>query len=289
MEGAVMPRRLLQYALLAVLVATAVTVPAGAANREHQQMMADIRMLQEQVQQQQLQIAGLSDTLKTIIGKLDDQSGATRKAFADQKLLADNISADVRVVREKVDDNNLRIGSLGQEVEALRLAIPTTPPQPAVTPGEEPPGAQVPVAGQPPPAPAPAAGQLPPSPQRLFESAWSDYTAGVWGLAVEGFDQYVRTYPKSDRAGEAQYYIGKAQLQDGKFEEAVTAFNKVIADYPEDRIVPSAYFNRGVALESLGRIDQARETYDYIVKTYPADNSAVTLAKQRLERLAAKK
>ena len=46
----------------------------------------------------------------------------TRKAFADQKLLVDTISSDLRVVREKVDDTNVRISSLSQEVEALRLA-----------------------------------------------------------------------------------------------------------------------------------------------------------------------
>ena len=70
-------------------------LPAHAANREHQQLMADIRMLQEQSQQLQLVLASLADTLKTLNTKLDDQSSTSRKQFADQKLLIDNLSGDL--------------------------------------------------------------------------------------------------------------------------------------------------------------------------------------------------
>ena len=46
------------------------------------------------------------------------------KSFADQKLAVDQFGNDLRVVRERIDENNVRITSLSQEVEALRLAIP---------------------------------------------------------------------------------------------------------------------------------------------------------------------
>ena len=44
-------------------------------------------MLQEQQQQLQQMMGALADTLKTVTTKIDDQTGANRKAFADQKLL----------------------------------------------------------------------------------------------------------------------------------------------------------------------------------------------------------
>src|SRR5439155_20454751 len=105
---------------LAMMLAAA---PARAANKEHQQLAADIRMLQEQAQLLQNMLGSLSDTLKAVNTRLDDQSNAMRKAFADQKLLIDNLSSDLRVVREKVDDNNVRIASLTQELDALRQAV----------------------------------------------------------------------------------------------------------------------------------------------------------------------
>ena len=96
-------------------LAAALATPAAAANKEHQQLMADIRMLQEQSQQLQNLLGQLGEALKAVNTRLDDQANANRKAFADQKLIIDTLSSDLRVVREKVDDNNVRIGSLTQE------------------------------------------------------------------------------------------------------------------------------------------------------------------------------
>ena len=56
-----MRRITLSLMALALLVATA---PAGAANREHDQILADIRMLQEQNQRLQLALVTLAEALK---------------------------------------------------------------------------------------------------------------------------------------------------------------------------------------------------------------------------------
>ena len=65
---------------------------------------------------------------KTVTAKLDDQTGANRKAFADQKLQIDNVAEGVRVLREKADDTNVRLSSVSQELEAVRQAISSTHP-----------------------------------------------------------------------------------------------------------------------------------------------------------------
>src|SRR5262249_53773123 len=108
----------LAFSLMSVLAG-----PAFAANKEHQQLMADIRILQEQSQQLQNLIGSLAEALKAVNARLDDQTNANRKAFADQKLIIDALSSDLRIVREKVDDTNVRVGSVSQEVDALRQAI----------------------------------------------------------------------------------------------------------------------------------------------------------------------
>src|SRR5262245_59961688 len=104
---------------------------AAAANREHQQIVADIRMLQEQTQQMQASLGQLTDLMKTIATRLDDQQNVARKAFADQKLVIDGLTGDIRIVREKLDDTNVRLSSLSQEVESLRSS---PAPGPAFTP-----------------------------------------------------------------------------------------------------------------------------------------------------------
>jgi tol-pal system protein YbgF len=281
-------------AAIALVLATAGT--AAAQNRREMQMMADIRMLQEQTQQlqQQMQtaISTLTESLKAINTRLDDQTSTTRKAFADQKLTVDELSGSLRVIRERVDDTNVRIGSLSQEVEALRLAIPQYPP-PALTTGVDPNQPPAPAGGQPMPSavtpppgvPAPPMPMGPGmSPQRIWDTAWADYTAGQWDLCIGGFEQYMQSFPRSELAGDAQFYIGECNFSNGKFTEAVDAYNRVITNYPRAMKAPDALYKRGIALERLNQPDRARESYELVIKNYP-ESDAARLAKQNLARL----
>jgi tol-pal system protein YbgF len=273
--------------LVAAALVAAVT-PLGAANREHEQMMADIRMLQEQNQRLQLALTALNETLRALNTKLDDQGAATRKAFADQKLLIDGATGDLRVLREKLDETNVRLTSLSQDVDGLRDLVHQASQAPAAGPGTTdasgqpaaPTGA-VPGPTTPPPSGAAAIGT---TPRRLYETAYADYTAGQWSLAVQGFETYLKTFPKSDLADDAQYYIGEALTGDSKFREAVAAYERVISDYPQSDILPEAYYKVGSTYERLGQPDKARAAYEYAVKHY-GETQAGTLSKQRLDGL----
>lgn len=280
-------RRLLFSA--AVLAIAAGSSPASAQSRREMQMMADIRMLQEQNQQLQNAITQLGEVLKTINGRIDEQNNTNRKAFADQKLTVDQFGSDLRVVRERVDETNVRLTSLSQEVEGLRLAIPQYP-SPTMTPNGDlstpgVPGSTTPTDPSAPAVPpAPTNVQPGMSPQRMFQSAWGDYSLGQWALCVSGFDMYLKSYPRSDAAADAQFYIGECQFSDGKFTEAVEAYNRTITNYPKGERVPDSYYKRGLALERLGQPDRARESYEEVINTFPNSQQA-TLSKQRLDAL----
>jgi tol-pal system protein YbgF len=274
-------------AALSLLIAGA--SPAGAADKAHQQLMAEIRMLQEQQQQLQQLIGGLADTLKVVTAKLDDQAGANRKGFADQKLLIDNISEGVRVLREKADDTNVRLSTVSQELEAVRQAFATisAPTVSMGPPGQTPPTGADPATGAanvPPPAGAPLI-----SPQRMFDNAYSDYTGGQFDIAIQGFTSFIASFPKSDKADDAQLNIGNAlySMQPGKYREAVDAFQKVISNYPQSDSVPVAYYKMGLAYTELKQFDLARKAFESMIERYPASPEAI-LARQRLEGLKGK-
>jgi hypothetical protein len=82
--------------------------------------MADLRMLQSW---RSCCRNIRTDALKAVNARLDQQAEATRKSVADEKLLIDTLTKDLSIVREKVDDNNVRVGSLAQEVDALRQLV----------------------------------------------------------------------------------------------------------------------------------------------------------------------
>jgi tol-pal system protein YbgF len=265
-----------------LLLAFSATRPLEAASKEYQQMMANIRMLQQENQRLQAQVADLAAVLKAVAARIDEQAGTSRKGFADQKIQADTMVSDVHAVREKVDETNVRLGSLSEEVEALRAAqVAAAAQAAAVAPGD---AAAVPPAGPAGPAPGMRPGGFGASPSQAFESARSDYYMGQWSLAIQGFESYMKTFPKSDLADDAQYYIGETSYMSGKFQDAVTAYDRVIAGYPASNTLPDAYYKRGLALESLAQLPQARESFAFVVKNYP-DSDAGRLAKQALDKL----
>jgi TolA-binding protein len=270
-------------ALLGVLLLAAPS-PARAANKEHQQLMADLRMLQEQSQQLQNLIGSVTEALKAVNTRLDQQSEATRKAFADQKLVIDNLTNDVRVIREKLDDNNVRVGSLTQEVESLRSSMQqqmgSRPSGTNDAPDSSSPGA---AAGTPSTGGGSSAG-MSVSPQKLFDSAMGDYYSGQYDLAVLGFTDYIKSFPKSDLADDAQVNICSAYVQDGKNDKAVEACDLAIRTYPNGDKIPDAYYKKGLALQNLRDANGARDAWEHVVKTAP-DSDAGRLAKQRLDQI----
>jgi tol-pal system protein YbgF len=279
-----MMRRLALLGCVAVFLALSTATPQAAANKEHQQMMADIRMLQQQNQALQAQLAALTDVLRTVASRLDEQSGTSRKGFADQKTLVDTLASDLRVVREKVDETNVRLSSLSQEVDTIRTAQAAAPASPAPTGPPAGTGTEAP--GTTPPQPPPAApGAFGASPSKAFEIARSDYYAANWTLAIQGFESFIKTFPKSDMVDDAQYYIGESNFGAGKYRDAVAAYDRVIQAYPSSNTLADAYYKRGVALSKLGDTPAARESFEFVIKTYPTSDTA-TLARQALDRLS---
>src|ERR1051326_7307996 len=110
--------------LLAAVLLVANNAWAGPS-KEYLQLMAEVRMLQEQNQQMQQLFGTLQDAIKAVTTKLDEQAATTRKAMADQTLAISNMGDTVRVLREKADDTNVRITQVSQELDTMRQAIAT--------------------------------------------------------------------------------------------------------------------------------------------------------------------
>ena len=253
-------------------------------NRERQQIMADVRMLHEQTMRLQIHIATLDESLRQLTEQLQVQAEATVRAFADHRLLVDEVAGDVRILREKLDDTNVRISSMSQEIEALRVAIPRmSMPAPLLLIDPE--------TGLPIDAPldvtmplSTASVNPTASPRRMYDTAWADYTNAQWALAVEGFEAYLKTFPRSELADDAQFYIGQTYYADGRFKEAVSAFEEVLLAYPDGDVVPEASYKRGLALDRLGEVGRARQAFELLLANYP-DSTMATLAQQALDRL----
>jgi tol-pal system protein YbgF len=261
---------------------------AVAANKEQQLLMAELRMMQLHQQQLQQMLGILAESLKVVNGKLEEQSGTNRKALADQRLLIEGMTDNVRILRERADDTNVRLSSITQELESLRQTIATQPqsaPVPLIAgdPLADPGAAPTAPAGGATGAPAVPPANI--SPQRTYDSAWSDYTAGHYEIAIEGFETFLKFFPRHPNADEAQLNIGNALYNAGKYKDAITAYQRVISDYPKTESVPSAFYKMGATYQAMKQPDLARKAFETILKDFDASVPEYMLARQNLERM----
>ncbi len=267
--------------------------PASAdADKEHKLLMAEIRMLQEEQQQLRAVLLGLGDTLKALNSRLDADAARTQKSFADQKLVVEGVAETTRILREKTDETNVRLSSMTQELQALRQTVASMPPPAPVVnlpaPGDPGAGAVDPAPGAATVAPPAAAAPLNVSPTQLWDKVYAVYTAGQWDLAVDGFQSFIRTFPTSPQADDAQLYIGHSLYSAGKYPEAVTALQRVISTYPQSDSVPTAYYKLGSTYEAMKQFDAARKAFETVIKNHSRSVEA-TLAQQGLMRVQDKK
>jgi tol-pal system protein YbgF len=122
------------------------------------------------------------------------------------------------------------------------------------------------------------------SPSNLWEMAYADYTLGQWDLAIQGFESFIRYFPKSDRVSEAQVKIGQSYDMAGNKAKALEALDKAIRDYPAGSATPDAYVRKGAVLLDLRQPDKAKDAWEYVVKNFP-ETDAARIAKQRLDQL----
>ncbi len=270
---------------------------APAQSREERQINAELRMLQQHTQRLELMLNKVTEVLQTLSEKLDEQASVNRKTFADLKLLSDNMAEDVQVVREKIDETNVRLGSMGQEVQALQTsmqalqtsvnvlhfesqALTDDPATDTLAPG---PGV-LPLTLV--PQAATITPEVPPGvyPRQTFETAQSDYFSGQYSLAIQGFEAFLSYFPTLLLAGDAQYYIGESYRSDGNLQDALAAYDEVIANYPDSSSLPPARYKRASVLEALGDFDAAQTEYETVVTGHP-DSDEARLAQQRLDGL----
>ena len=275
--------------IVAAGLMSAVLMPvatAEAADKEHKLLMAEIRMLQEEQQQLRQVLAGLNDALKALNTRMDADATRNQKAFADQRLVIEAVAETTRVLREKADETNVRLSTMTQEVQALRQTVASMP-APAPVPAS-PTGDPVPTD---PAAATPPTGVNPPpnvSPTQLWDRVYALYTAGQFDLAIEGFQSYIRAFPTSPQADDAQLYIGYSLYNAGKYTEAVTALQRVISSYPQSDSLPAAYYKLGLTYEALKQYAAARSAFETVIKNHGGTSDA-QLARQALVRVQDKK
>jgi tol-pal system protein YbgF len=124
-----------------------------------------------------------------------------------------------------------------------------------------------------------------PEKEKLFYDASFDLIkARDFEKAQQAFSAFLRKYPHSQYAGNAQYWLGEVHLVQGDLQAAGQAFARVSHNYPEHNKVPDALYKLADVERRLGHADKARVIMQQVVAEYP-NSSAAQLAEQDLRKL----
>jgi tol-pal system protein YbgF len=102
--------------------------------------------------------------------------------------------------------------------------------------------------------------------------------------AAMAFEQFLVSYPDSELADNAQYWLAESHYVTQQFNDALSAFEVVINQYARSRKVPDALLKVGYCNYELKRWDAARQSLRRVQTEYP-ETTAARLAGQRLKRM----
>ncbi|MEX2125143.1 MAG: tol-pal system protein YbgF [Woeseia sp.] len=132
-----------------------------------------------------------------------------------------------------------------------------------------------------------APGQLPipgGSDRDNYQAAFELLKEQRYEPAAMAFKQFLTSYPDSQLADNAQYWLAESYYVTDKFEDALQEFAVVIDRYPRSRKVPDALLKAGYANYELQRWEEARTALSRVQQEH-ADTTAARLAEQRLNRM----
>ncbi len=213
--------------------------------------------------------------LRSLVVRAEQSSQQSKehalKVTADLNVRLEQVQQQMQIIDDRLDDMNNRVANMPNKLRMVseRSALP------AATTEEPPVNAQT---NNEPVVDKNALAEM----SKLYDASYQDLTQGKFDLARQGFAEFLRRYPQSALADNAQYWIGESYYSQREYVRASAEFAEVAGKYPAGDKVPASMLKRAYALISLSKRAEARALLEKLIKQYPNTNEA-ELAKARLK------
>jgi len=205
------------------------------------------------------------DSLRTVVDTLKARDSLTyallldtRRELAEQRnILLSTRASTGTTNQEIIDKMGWMQGKLDEAMGRIQQMSQRVPPPTAVV--------------------APVQGD----PNQLYDQASQDLTQGRYGLALQGFRDFVKRFPTAELADNAQYGVGECFFAQSRFDSAAVEYARVETGWPQGDRVPAALYKTGLSRERLGQNDAAKKAFEDLVKRFP-DSGEAQLARERL-------
>jgi tol-pal system protein YbgF len=241
---------------------------AGCATKGDVQMVqGEVSLLRaENARRDSTRAAQLADVIRLQQGIMDSLVG-TRKALGQLKgdFGTDlyNIQQQLVQLQELTGQSQQRLTEVRTQLEARGAQIQNAP----TTPGDS----------------AQPQGAANASADQMYEASLSQLRRGSNSTARLGLHELLKTYPTSQRAPDALYFIGQSYASENP-DSAASYYGQVVDNYPSSPRASSALYNLGLLAERRKDTAKAKDAYQRVVQKYPQSDEAA-LARDRLKAL----
>ncbi|MCX8144760.1 MAG: tol-pal system protein YbgF [Azovibrio sp.] len=251
-----MPRR---PVLPAVLLCALLAAPAAQAglfdDKEARQQIADLKAQAEQ--RFDTQAKGQLELASQII--------ALREELARLHGQVETLSYENEQLKKRQQDLYL-------DLDARLRKLEPSPPTAAAAPAAE--GGSSDTATS-------ARGGDPMAESKAYEAALNLFKNAKYKEAAQAFERFVKDYPHSDLAPNAQFWLGNAWYAQKECKKAIDAQLVVTSRWPDSLRAPDAMLAIADCQRDWGNVQAARRTLTSLVAKYP-DSKAAAQARQRL-------
>jgi tol-pal system protein YbgF len=267
-----------------VVMAIGPVTPAFAVSKEIVQLQTQVQALADQMARMQQSFDERMGVMRNLVEQSTDsvnklaigvdqvQKGLSQQTN-DTAGKVDQVSGQVQALHDSLDELKARLAKVSKQLEDMQAQ------QANLNAGQPAPG----MMGQPGTGIGQPAQQAPPA-DVLYNNALRDYNAAKYDLAAGEFADYLKFYPNTELAGNAQFYLADIEYRQGNFEQAVKDYDKVIEQYPTGNKGSAAQLKKGYALLELGRQQEGIRELNALVARYPRSQEA-TQARDRLKKL----
>jgi tol-pal system protein YbgF len=123
--------------------------------------------------------------------------------------------------------------------------------------------------------------QVLPSEKQAYDSAMEVFKTGDYKRAAAALQDFVKRYPESAYAANAQYWLGNAYYAQRDYKNAIAAQEVVTTTYASSAKAPDAMLNIATSYAELKDKVKAKKTLQTLVSKFP-DSQAAQSAKDRL-------